>query len=300
MKRLWLGVPLCLLALRADAVVTATWTVETYQQFDAGDATSAFITSTGELRPGWDTKRTKLEGDAVWSALRLADGSVLLGSDVNGAIYKVTGENVKQLVKLDGAIAVVSLAQTSDGTVWAGAMPGNKIWKVDASGKATAGPALKDVETIWSLAAAGNTVYAGTGPNGKLFAVSGNNAKEVFDSEDKRITALTVTSDGAVWLGTSERALVFRYDPKDGKTRAMADFAGNEVTALAPYRTGVVVAANDLAEQPPPTGKTPGQVEAAEKPNASKGQAAKTRDVGTKPGADKDPSPVTDLGRKGA
>ena len=300
MKRLWLGVPLCLLALRADAVVTAQWTVETYQQFDAGDATSAFITSTGELRPGWDTKRVKLEGDAVWSALRLGDGSMLLGSDANGAIYKVTGETHKQLVKLTGAIAVVSLAQTSDGTVWAGAMPGNKIWKIDSAGKATAGPALKDVETIWSLAAVGNTVYAGTGPSGKLFSISGNNVKEVFDSEDKRITALTVTSDGAIWMGTSERALVFRYDPKDGKTRAMADFAGNEVTAIAPYRTGVVVAANDLAEQPPPTGKTPGQVEAAEKPNAAKGQAAKTPDVGTKPGADKDPTPVTDLGRKGA
>jgi hypothetical protein len=299
-KRLWLGVPLCLLALRADAVVTATWTVETYQQFDAGDATSAFITSTGELRPGWDTKRVKLEGDAVWSALRLADGSTLLGSDVGGAIYKVTGDSSKQFTKLAGAIAVVSLAQTSDGTIWAGAMPGNKIWKIDATGKATAGPALKDVETIWSLVAAGNTVYAGTGPSGKLFSISGNSAKEVFDSEDKRITAVTVTSDGAIWMGTSERALVFRYDPKAGKTRAMADFAGNEVTAIAPYRTGVVVAANDLAEVVPPTGKTPAQVEAAEKPTAAKGQAAKTPDVGTKPGADKDPTPVTDLGRKGA
>src|SRR6188472_4101480 len=107
MKRLWLGMHLCLLAMRADAVVTSTWSVETYQQFDAGDATSAFITSTGELRPGWDTKRVKLEGDAVWSSLRLADGTVLVGSDANGAIYKVTGETSKQLVKLDGAIAVV-------------------------------------------------------------------------------------------------------------------------------------------------------------------------------------------------
>src|SRR5574338_197854 len=109
MKRLWLGaVPLCLFAVRAEAVVTATWTVETYQQFDAGDATSAFITSTGELRPGWNTKR----------------------------------------VKLEGSIAVVSLAQTADGTLWAGAMPCNKIWKLDTAGKATPGPALKDVETI--------------------------------------------------------------------------------------------------------------------------------------------------------
>lgn len=301
------GVGLGLLALPAGAVVTATWSVETYQQWDAGDATSAFITSAGELRPGWDTKRTALEGDAVWSSLRLADGSVLLGSDAGGSIFRLSGDASKKLVSLPGAVAVVALAQTTDGTVWAGAMPGNKLWKIDvAAGKATPSAPLgkdKDVETVWSLATIGNTVYAGTGPSGKLFAFTGTGggaAKEVFDTDDKRITALTVTSDGAVWLGTSDRALVFRFDPKLGKARAMADFAGNEISSLVPFRDGVVAAANDLAEQPPATAKTPAQVEAAEKPNAAKGQAAKPPEVGTKPGADKDPVPVTDLGRKGA
>jgi len=297
-----LGLGLC--ALPAGAVVTATWSVETYPQWDAGDATSAFITSAGELRPGWDTKRTALEGDAVWSSLRLADGSVLLGSDAGGAIFRLAGDAAKKLVNLPGAIAVVSLAQTADGTVWAGAMPGNKLWKIDvAAGKATPTAPLgkdKDVETVWSLVAVGNTVYAGTGPSGKLFAVTGGAAKEVFDTKDKRITALTVTSDGAVWLGTSDRALVFRFDPKLGKARAMADFAGNEVGSLAAFRDGVVAAANDLAEQPPPTGKTPAQVEAAEKPTAAKGQVAKPPEVGSKPGADKEAVTVTDLGRKGA
>mgnify|MGYP002129305372 CR=1 FL=1 len=42
-----------------------------------------------------------------------------------------------------------------------------------------------------------------------------------------------VTSDGKVWLGTSERALVFRFDPTKNEARAMADFAGNEVSSLA-------------------------------------------------------------------
>ena len=291
-------------ALPAGAVVTATWSIESYQQWDAGDATSAFTTSAGELRPGWDTRRTALEGDAVWSSLRLADGSVLLGSDAGGAIFRLAGDAAKKLVTLPGAIAVVALTQTTDGTVWAGAMPGNKLWKIDvAVGKATPTAPLgkdKDVETVWSLAAIGNTVYAGTGPSGKLFAVTGGAAKEVFDTDDKRITALTITSDGAVWLGTSDRALVFRFDPRLGKARAMADFAGNEVGSLAAFRDGVVAAANDLAEQPPPTGKTPAQVEAAEKPNAAKGQVAKPPEVGTKPGADKEPIAVTDLGRKGA
>jgi hypothetical protein len=295
-----MGLALC--ALPAGAVVTATWSVETYQQFDAGDATNAFITSAGELRPGWETKRTAIEGDAVWSALHLADGSVLLGSDANGAIFK----DGKKLVSVPGAIAIVALAQTSDGAVWAGTMPGNRVWRIDASGgKATGGAQLpaKDVETIWSLTASGTTLYAGTGPKGKVFAISGGNAREVFDTDDKRVTAMTTTSDGAVWFGTSERALVFRYDPKagpNGATRAMGDFAGNEVSAIAAYRDGVVVAANDLAETPPTTGKTATSIEAAEKPNVAKGQAAKPPDVGTKPGADKDPVAVADLGRKGA
>jgi hypothetical protein len=303
-KKILYGAPLVAVALFAPAayaVVTATWTVETYQQFDAGDASDAFITSTGEIRPGWDTKRVAVEGDAVWSALKLADGSVVIGSDVGGTVYRVTPDGAKKVLSIDGAIAVVSLAQTADGAVWAGAMPGNKVWKLDlAAGKATPGPALKDVETVWSLAASGNTVYAGTGPNGKLFAVTGGTAKQVFDTEDKRITALTATSDGAVWMGTSERALVFRYDPKTGEARAMADFAGNEVTALAPFRDGVVAAANDLVDPPAAVGKTAAQVEAAEKPTAQKGQVTKAPEVGSKPGADKDPSPVTDLGRKGA
>ena len=287
-------------AASAGAVVTATWSVETYQQFDAGDATSALITSSGELRAGWDTKRTAVEGDAIWSSLKLADGSVLLGSDANATIYRLKGDAQKKLVSIPSAIAVVSLTQTSDGTIWAGAMPGNKLWKIDLAGKVAPGPQLKDAETIWSLAAVGNTVYAGTGPAGKLYSITGGTAKEAFDTDDKRITAVTTTSDGAVWFGTSERALVFRLDPKSGQTRAMADFAGNEITALAAYRDGVVAAANDLADTPAPVGKTPGQVEAAEKPNAPKGQATKTPDAGTKPGADKDPPPVTDLGRKGA
>jgi hypothetical protein len=291
---------LALVAGTAGGVVTSTWTVETYPQFEAGDATSAFITSAGELRPGWDTKRTALEGDAVWSSLKLADGSVLLGADAGGAIYRATGEGVKKLVTVPGAIAIVALAQTSDGAVWAGAMPGDKVWRIDVGkGTATAGPQLKDTETIWSLAAAGDTLYAGTGPSGKLYAVRGTAAREVFDTDDKRVSAIAVASDGFVWFGTSERAIVFRLDPKGG-ARAMADFAGNEITALAAYRDGVVAAANDLADAPSSPGKTAAQVEAAEKPAAPKGQAPKLPETGSKPGADKDSPSVTDLGRKGA
>lgn len=294
-------------ALTAHAVVTATWTVESYSQFDQGDATSAFINSLGEVRPGWESSRVAVESDAIWASVRLSDGSFLLGSDSKGSILRVTGKDSKKLLSIDGAIAVVALTQASDGTVYAATMPGNKLYKIDvAAGKASVVATLpaKDVETIWSLGVAGNgTVYAGVGPSGKVFSIAGATVKEVFATGDKRVTALTVDAKAnAVWFGTSERALVFRHDIKSGTTRAVADFAGNEISAiaLAPARGGVIVAANDLQDSPSGPGKNPSSVEAGEKPNAPKGQAAKAPEAGSKPGADKDAPSVTDIGRRGA
>jgi hypothetical protein len=292
-----------LLAVPASAVVTSTWTVESYPQFDQGDATSAFITSLGEIRPGWDSKRVALEGDGVWAAARLADGTVLIGSDAGGALYRVTGDGARKVTAIPGAIAVVALAVAGDGTVYAGTMPGDKLWRVDVTGgKATTVATLKGVETIWSLAAGpGGTVYAGTGPDGKLFSIAkGGAVKEVFATDDKRVTAVTATPDGAVWFGTSERALVFRHDPKTGDTRAMADFAGNEISDLRPLKGGVVVAANDLTEPTSAGAKSAATVAGAENPNEPKGQAAKAPETGSKPGADKETPANADTGRKGA
>ncbi len=295
------GAALLLCALPSEAVVTSTWTVETYAQFDSGDATDAFITSLGEIRPGWLTDRADtLEGDGVWSALRLGSGKILVGSDADGAIYQYDGKKPSKVVSIPGVLAVVTMVETSSGA-FAGGMPSDTVWKVDVAGKKAtalvklggkAKPGDDDTpETVWSLAAGKDgTLYAGTGPDGKLWSIDkGGKAKVVFSSTDKRVTAVTVTSDGAVWFGTSERALVFRHDPKSGDTRAMADFAGNEIAAIAEGGGSVIVAANDLVESTP-VGKSAADVEATDKPTAPKGHPTKTPDAGSKPGAERDSS----------
>ena len=288
-------------AAPAAAGTTATWTVETYGGFDAGDATDAFLTSLGEVRPGWQTQKTDLAGDGVWAALRRASGTIVVGTDDGGALYKIDGGKATKLGTIPGAIAAVALAEAGD-ALYAGAMPSDTVWKLDAAGKASAYAKLSDTETVWALAAGSDgTLYAGTGPNGKVYAIDkGGKARLLFDTEDKRVTAVTVTSDGAVWFGTSERALVFRYDPKTKTTRAMADFAGNEIAAIAEVGGGVVVAANELADPPPGPTKSPETVDEAERPNAPRGQAPKLPDVGSVPGADKDTPANADTGRKGA
>ncbi len=286
----------------AAAGTTSTWTVETYAQFEAGDATDAFLTSLGEIRPGWQTEKVELEGDGIWSSVRLASGAIVVGTDDDGALQKIDGAKAAKFGAIPGAIAAVALIE-SGGAVYAGGMPSDTIWKLDAKGgKPTAYAKLAGAETVWALAAGKDgTLYAGTGPDGKLFAIDkGGKAHLLFETEDKRVTAVTVTSDGAVWFGTSERALVFRFDPKSKDTRAMADFAGNEIGAIAEVGGAVVVAANELQEQPSGPSKSPGAVDAAEKPSAPKGQQTKLPDVGSKPGADRETPSVADTQRKGA
>jgi len=288
----------------ARAVVTSTWNVESYKDFDAGEANNAFITSLGEVKPGWATARTDVEVDGVWAAVRLSDGTALLGTDDDGAIYRVRKNRAEKLATVPDVVAVVSLAVGSGNTVYAGTMPAGQIWKVDTrSGKVAKLAELPAAETVWSLALApdGKTLYAGSGPKGTLFAVDTGSGKAriALETGDKRIMSLAVTSDGAVWVGTSNSALVFRYDAKKKSARAMADFAGNEIAALAADGAGVVVAANEF-EEPSTSGiKTAAAVRKAEK-KPDPGQKAKRPATGSKPGADSAPSSSADVQRKHA
>ena len=281
---------LCALTLApASAGVTSTVSVETYENFDEGEAEGAFITSLGEVKPGWSTTKVELPFEGTWAALRTRSGAILLGTADDGAIYVSRGNNVSKLGSIPGVLAVVSLVEAPDGSVYAGTMPAGQVWRVDPrSGKATKLATLKGAETVWSLAVSGGKIYAGTGPKAELFEISKSGAaRSIFKAEDKRILSMTSASDGAVWFGTSEEALLYRYDPKRKSTRAMADFSGNEITALAPYRGGVVAAANELSEPSSYGGtKTSRAVDQAES-KGDKGEKSRTPRAGSTPGADK-------------
>ena len=290
----------------ASAGTTSQVKVETYKDFDEGEADSAFITSLGEVKPGWSTNKQDLTFEGgVWAALAHSSGTTLIGTADNGKIFIAKSGSVSEFATIPDVIAVVSLAEGANGTVYAGTMPGGQIWRINpGSGKTSKVATLKDAETVWALGVSGDRIYAGVGPVGKLFEVTPKTgaSKVVFESDDKRVMSIATTDDGAVWFGTSEKALLYRYDPKRRVTRAMADFAGNEVTAIAAYRGGVVATANDLTE--PSTSGTKTK-EAIDKATKSKdgGEKAKEPDAGSKPGADK-ATPSTALaprkgGRKG-
>jgi hypothetical protein len=162
----WFAFVVLMAAGPANAGPTSRWTVDGYEQFDEGEADEAFLTSGGEVRPGWKTTSTEIEGGAsAWAAVRGADGTVYLGTDEKATIWELKGGKPRKLASIDGAVAVVALA-ISGKTLYAGTMPGGQIWKIDG-GKPSKLADLKDVETVWSLAFdRKGALYAGTGPDG--------------------------------------------------------------------------------------------------------------------------------------
>jgi len=304
-RRLAAHLPLALLAAvlpaqdAAYAGSTSRWAVDGYEQFDEGEAEEAFISSAGEVRPGWKTSSSEIEGGGTaWAVARSGD-TLYVGTDDKATIWEVKGSGKpKKLASIDGAVAVVALAVNGK-TLYAGTMPGGQVWKIEGGGKPGKLVELKDVETVWSLAMAKNgSLYAGTGPDGKLFRIDpkSGTAKVAFATQDKRILSMVATEDGAVWFGTSDDALLFRHDPAKGTTRAMADFAGNEVTALAEYKGAVVAAANELKEPTTSGIKTTAAVKEAEGKN---GKGVKGKTPEKKPGADKATASGAEPERKG-
>lgn len=278
---------------------TAKWIVDGYEQWDEGEADQAFITSHGEVLPGWTTEHTDLEIGGTWAAVRGKGGELYVGTDDSGAIYRLRAGKADKLATIEDAVAVVSLA-LDRGTLYAGTMPGGQIWKVDASsGKASRLASIDNAETVWALAVdTRGTLFAGTGPDGVLYRVDPKTGKAqvAFKSEDKRILSLIATSDGAIWFGTSDDAQLFRHDPARKTTRAIADFPGNEVTALAEHKGQVIAAANDLKEPATSGVKSASAIEEAENKKKTK---SKSSSKSKKPGTDKTPS-GTEPARKGA
>ena len=283
---------LCLFGLATDqagASLTSTWDVDSYEGFNEGEATGALITSLGEVRPGWGVEHVELEIETSWASVQAADGTTYIGSDDKASIYQVKGNNVTKLATVGKAVAVVSLALGRNNTLYAGTMPDGEVWRVNTkNGKAKKVVTLPDTETVWALSVAGDSLYAGTGPQGLLYKIDTKkgSATVAFDSEDKRIMSLLTTDDSAVWLGTSDKALVFRHDLKTSKTRVVADFAGNEVSALAQWKGTVVAAANDFTPESTTGFKSKESVDKTAK-EKDPGQAAKMPKEGSKPGADK-------------
>ncbi len=231
----------------AHAVGTRTFDLDSLDDLTGGDLANVAIDSHGQIRAGFDLgKLPVIEAQTAWGSVLLPDGSILIGTGNEGKIIRIANGQ-SSVAATTGEMAVSSLAIAWNGDVIAGTFPKGRLFKLPkGAGKAEAakpfGTGLEGVEYIWALAfdAKSKSLYAATGPEGKVLRIDEQGKAQVFyDADDAHITSLAVAPDGTVYAGTSGKALLFAINGP-GRASVVYDFDADDVSAIAVGKDGTV------------------------------------------------------------
>ena len=269
-----------LTALPAFASQPAAWQFSDDADFRRGSLDGLALHPTLGLTAA--PKLTRQEIDAEFIHCWLRDGNRLwLGTGLSGKLWKVENGVVTEVWKA-GTPLIGALAADGQGGVFAGLVGTGEIAHIAANGSASTLVKLPDVQHIWALTLRGTTLFAGTGPGGKIFSIDTATkvAKPYAETTADHVLALLWDGD-ALLAGTSDPALLVRVDGEKS-VRALAAFPGVEVRALAKNGKTIYAAVNGGQTAAPlanlkPTPERPGTGTAA-KPGANKSgkeQAAK-------------------------
>ncbi|MCP4199759.1 MAG: hypothetical protein GY762_21650 [Proteobacteria bacterium] len=245
----------------ARAGGTRIWEVAGFEELDKGKLDGTQVSSRGEVRLGHRAKKLGLEDvGLVWSAVQDTRGKIYLGTGYDGKIFRVDGRKVV-LVATTDQLVVTALAVDKNGDLYIGTLPEPTIWRVKAahkiSGKKPAKAEKwvtlpKETKHVWSLVFGDDqrTLFAGTGPEGKLFAITRDGKANIYaDTEEEHVLSLGIDAKGKILAGTSPNAKLLKIDGP-GRVTALAAFKATEVKAIVPHGNDILVAVNTFKKPP--------------------------------------------------
>jgi hypothetical protein len=245
----------------AAAGGTRIWELAGFDELAKGELRQTAVSSRGEVALGLKASKVDLdEVGLVWSAVRAGD-AIYLGTGYDGKIYRVEGNRAVEIATT-GQLVVTALAVDQRGDLYAAALPDAVIWKVSRPKGIRAGKPVKaekwaefkdkEAQHVWSLAfeTKGRTLYAGTGPEGRLYAVGPDGKATVYlDTDEDHVMCVTAAGKGELLVGTSPEALLLKVTGP-GRSSALADFEATEVKAVAVDEGDVVAAVNTFTTPP--------------------------------------------------
>jgi len=250
----------------------AVWTYADDGDFRRGNLDGLQLHPTLGLSPA--PKLERIDVDAEFIHCRARDGARLwLGTGLHGKVFLLDGGAVREIAKVDAPM-VGALVADGKGGVYAGLVGSGQVVQIGADGKVA--PVVKlDANHVWALVKKGGTLFAGTGPGGKVYAIDlGARTSKVWaETGADHVLALHDGGD-ALYAGTADQALLLRIDGEKS-VRALASFPGAEVRALARAGKAWYAAVNGGQTAAPlanlkPTADRPGSAPAARTGSAGK------------------------------
>ncbi len=250
----WIAVALMALGVMlgsrdAFGVGTRRFVLDTGEDFKGGDLKGVAIDTAGRVRAGYNLGANPVpEATTIWSVLPQNDGSLLIGSGNEGKLLRFAAGKISVAAETK-QLVVTSLVEAWGGAVIVGTLPEGKLMKFQG-GKLTDFAKLQGAEHIWQVVfdKKSNSVFAATGPDGKLFRVDQNGTAQVyFDAAEQHLMSAAVAPDGTIYAGASDKAKLYKLTGP-GRASVLFDFARTEVRAIAVGSGGEVYAvANEIS-----------------------------------------------------
>jgi outer membrane protein assembly factor BamB len=225
-----------------NASSTATWEMNSYQDFIHGRFQGISLTREGRL-----ALAPKIESifssdqPVVWSVAPAPDGSLYVATGHRGRLYRMDKSGKSSLIWTADQPEIFAVVADTKGAIYAATSPDGKIYRIE-NGKATEYFAPQ-AKYIWSLVMAPDgTLYAGTGDQGKVFRVDAAGKGEVlYSTGQSHVTGLAIDRNGQVLAGTEPNGILYRISGKD-KAFVLYDAGLPEIRALSAAPDGTIYA----------------------------------------------------------
>jgi outer membrane protein assembly factor BamB len=235
-------------AIALNAATTATWEMNTYQDFLKGRFQGLSLDHDGRLTVAPKLETVFSSGQpTIWSIARAPDGSIYAGTGHRGRVYQITASGAGTLVWTSKLIwtsdqpEIFAVAVDSAGVVYAATSPDGKVYRIQ-KGKATEFFAPQ-AKYIWALAFANDgTLFVGAGNPGNIYRVDKTGKAETYyETGQSHVTALAFDSRGNVLAGTEPNGILYRISAQD---KAFVLYNANlpEIRSIIPMPDGVIYA----------------------------------------------------------
>ena len=225
------------------AATTATWEMNTYQDFLKGRFQGISLDRDGRLTLAPKLETVFSSGQpTIWSIARAPDGSIYAGTGHRGRVYQIAMSGASKLIWTSDQPEVFAVAVSPDGVLYAATSPDGKVYRID-KGKATEFFAPQ-AKYIWSLAfAKDGTLFVGAGNPANVYRVDKTGKAETYyETGQSHVTALAFDSHDNVLAGTEPNGILYRISAKD-KAFVLYNASLPEIRSIVPMPDGTIYAA---------------------------------------------------------
>jgi len=206
------------------------WALTDFRTLSRGKMEGVAVTTDGILQPAPRPQLlARLELDYIWCLARDARGNLYAGGGAPARLVVVNPDGTTQrMLNLPGLMATAATV-APDNTLHIGVSPEGTIHRLKNGNLELL--TRTGARYINALLMTEDRLYIATGVPARLLVWDGSTLRELLRSDEAHFTALARDAAGNLYVGTSERGIVYRLSPF-GLANVVADLREPTVSAL--------------------------------------------------------------------